>query len=233
MDLTERRKQFLQGLIDLYRRTQLPVHYAQLAKMLGVSKWTAYDMLQELEKLGYLTRDYALGQTETGRSQVVFAPTRLADDLFTRLRSSVPGEEELADIRIRVLRVLNQMKDLSPSDAVQRMLQELPRVELRVSFCAYVLGMLVVHMRGLGDQMTGLVQRFVQSAPVQETRLVVFVGAVVGTALDRLGSGFSADVVELAGKYLKTVSELTERERSMLADLLEDALSRHLSGAGA
>ncbi len=50
--LTERRKQFLQKLLDLYRRTNLPVHYESVAQALGVSKWTAYDMLKALEKLG-------------------------------------------------------------------------------------------------------------------------------------------------------------------------------------
>ncbi|MBY6273613.1 MAG: DNA-binding protein, partial [Bacillaceae bacterium] len=39
MILTERRKQFLRKLVDLYQKTNVPVHYETLAKYIGVSKW--------------------------------------------------------------------------------------------------------------------------------------------------------------------------------------------------
>jgi len=73
--LTERRKQFLRGVVDMYRRTRLPVHYETLAERLGVSKWTAYDVLRALEEQGLLTRDYTVNRGEPGRSQIVFVPT--------------------------------------------------------------------------------------------------------------------------------------------------------------
>ncbi|MBE3555043.1 MAG: Lrp/AsnC family transcriptional regulator, partial [Thermicanus sp.] len=94
MILTERRKQFLQKLIDLYQMTNLPVHYETLAHALGVSKWTAYDMMRELEKQGYLSRDYALHPGEIGRSQIVFQPTEKASELFNLKRSEGINPEE-------------------------------------------------------------------------------------------------------------------------------------------
>jgi len=47
----------LDKIMNLYQQTKLPVHYGTLANKIGVGKWTAYDMVKELEKLHYLKRD--------------------------------------------------------------------------------------------------------------------------------------------------------------------------------
>ena len=45
MKLTRRQTTFVERLVDLYHEAQGPIHYSTLARRLGVSRFTAYDML--------------------------------------------------------------------------------------------------------------------------------------------------------------------------------------------
>ncbi|WP_200759063.1 LexA family protein [Effusibacillus dendaii] len=225
MVLTERRKQFLHKLIDLYKNTNLPVHYETLAQALGVSKWTAYDMLKELEKLGYLTRDYTVTRGEAGRSQIVFLPTVKAGDLFEQKRFEVINPEEWYDSKNQLLHFLNSLKDYSLSDAIQKVLEEIPKVKLRIAFCAYIIGLLLVYLRKLGGRTETLIKSVVQNAPTNEMRMTVFVGTVVGTVIQTMNHEIGVEVSDLVGRYLKSILDLSENERTMLSDLLNEALA--------
>ena len=52
MKLTRRQEEFVVNLIDLNRELDGPIHYSTLAERLGVSPFTAYDMLCVLEEKG-------------------------------------------------------------------------------------------------------------------------------------------------------------------------------------
>lgn len=230
VSLTERRKQFLQSLVDLYHHTKLPVHYETLANLIGVSKWTAYDMLKQLEKQGFITRDYAVRPGEMGRSQIVFVPTKQAEALFTRPHVVVRSEDDLIAVRQKARQLLHELRDLSPGKAAQRILGEIAKIEAGVMFCAYLIGLLLVYLRMLNDGKVGLVTSLIQHAPARETRLAMFVGMVVGAVIQSIGNSHSSELVDLAGRYLKTLGDLTEKEREMLADFLEEGLAGFLAG---
>ena len=53
MELTQRKREFLEVIEQLYQKTGESVHYEDVAKELGVSKWTAYDMVQDLINAGF------------------------------------------------------------------------------------------------------------------------------------------------------------------------------------
>ncbi|MGG1600787.1 Lrp/AsnC family transcriptional regulator [Paenibacillus naphthalenovorans] len=225
MILTGRRKQFLQKLIDLYNKTNMPVHYETLARAIGVSKWTAYDMLKELEKLGCLTRDYAVNPGETGRSQIVFQPTAKASSLFEQPRSEVIDPEEWHQIKTKVLALLNSLKSSSLSDAVQKVMEEIPKVQVRVAFCAYIIGLLLVYLRKLGGRTESLIKSLVQHAPTNEMRMTMFVGTVLGTIIQTMNHEMGIEVTDLIGRYLKSITDLSDRERRMLSDFLYESLA--------
>ncbi|WP_027417674.1 helix-turn-helix domain-containing protein [Aneurinibacillus terranovensis] len=225
MILTERRKQFLQKLIDLYQKTNGPVHYETLAKAIGVSKWTAYDMLKELEKHGYLTRDYAVNPGETGRSQIVFLPTVKATFLFEQERSEVINPKEWDNTKAKLLQFLNSLKGCSISDAIQKVLEEIPKVQVRVAFCAYIIGLLLVYLRKLGGRTESLIQSFVQNAPTNEMRMTMFVGTVLGTIIQTMNHEIGIEVTDLVSRYLKSINDLSDHERGMLSDFLYEALA--------
>lgn len=152
MSLTKRRLQFLHTLVELYQKTKLPIHYEALAKSLGVSKWTAYDMLKEIEKLGFITRSYEVNTKVTGRSQVVFVPTDKASDLFNQSRNELV---DLVDWKKTVENISGLLKDLNntgPNEAVRKIWAEIPEASVRINFCAYIIGLLLMYLKKLGGK---------------------------------------------------------------------------------
>ena len=72
--LTRRQQEFINNLIDLSGEESGPIHYSVLADRLGVSPFTAYDMLCLLEKKGMVTSEYQLaaGKDGPGRAERLF-----------------------------------------------------------------------------------------------------------------------------------------------------------------
>jgi hypothetical protein len=125
MKLTRRQEAFIRKLLDVYREAQEPVHYSRLAERLGVSRFTAYDMLRLLEEKGFVSSDYQLSAHKSGpgRSEVVFLPTQLAHKLIAEL-----GGTSREDWEIVKQRVVDEVKSgqVRDREVVQEMLARIP-----------------------------------------------------------------------------------------------------------
>jgi hypothetical protein len=232
MDLTGRRKQFLQKVTELYNKTRLPVHYATLAKALGVSKWTAYDMLNALEKQGYLTRDYETSPGETGRSQVVFRPAENVIGASAAQSADASPDhdddklaEEWRSIKSKVVSLLNRLRQCSANEALRKAAEELPRDETRVAYCAHVVGLLLLYLNKLGGSGAAALKHMIRSAPTGEMRLSMLAGVVTGTVLKTANHELSAKIADWAARCMSAVGELSERERGLLSEFLNEALA--------
>ena len=95
MKLTRRQEVFIRNLLDLFRELKGPIHYSVLAERVGVSPFTAYDMLRLLEEKGLVASDYqrAADKSGPGRSEVVFAPTPRARQSMAFLVGYVDSDE--------------------------------------------------------------------------------------------------------------------------------------------
>jgi len=225
MRLTERRKQFLHGLMDIYRRTQLPVHYEALAQRLGVSKWTAYDMLRSLEKQGLLARDYTVHRGEPGRSQIVFVPTPAAEALVEQVRSSALSDAHLAKMKEEVLGSFRQWRELTPAEATQRVLEAAAAADAQVKFCAYVMTLFLVRLSALQKRTVTTVREVVCQTPGAEMQLTMFMGIVAGMLMEEIRYGVGKQLIRLLGRFLKALAELPGAEKRMLVDFLDEALA--------
>ena len=69
--ITRRQETFIYKLLDLYRELDGPIHYSVLAERVGVSPFTAYDMLRLLEEKGLVASEYhvATDKPTPGRSE--------------------------------------------------------------------------------------------------------------------------------------------------------------------
>jgi DtxR family Mn-dependent transcriptional regulator len=94
-DVTTGEARYLMALLDLGRAGEAPFTQADLARRLGVSGPTAYEMLRRLRSLGLLERD-AVQLTPAGRSAAIVLRSRrnAARDL---LRDVLGMDEERAD----------------------------------------------------------------------------------------------------------------------------------------
>lgn len=80
------------------------MHYTALARRLGVSRFTAYDMLRLLEEKGYARSTYQLAEDKSGpgRSEVVYVPTARAHRLIAEVLGD-SREEDWEAVKGRIL----------------------------------------------------------------------------------------------------------------------------------
>jgi len=221
MKLTGRQEAFLGKFLDLYSQAQEPLHYTQVAKVLGVGKITAYDMLRLLEKRGLVRAEYVLRGTGqgAGRSTVVFVPTAQARVLLADLAGGGWDEAEWETVKAQILDALRQRTDY------QNLLDEiLVRLPERTTPLVYAAEMVTAVMLNLL-----LVEKEVPaSALVEQLKALGLPGEVGLNALSGLAMGLS--LVERANRRLtdKLVSAVRGYQRSL--SHLHGEGRRHLSG---
>ncbi|WP_058302200.1 LexA family transcriptional regulator [Gorillibacterium timonense] len=225
MALTKRRLQFLGKLTELYRRTNLPIHYETLANSLGVSKWTAYDMLKEIEKLGFVSRSYEVNPNETGRSQVVFAPTDETLRLFPLSRTENTEGSDWKRTVSKLTGMLKSLKHVGMNEAIRKLLDELPDKSNGMEFCGYIIGLMLVYLKKLGGRTETFIRLVLQKTQNQEARMLLFAGSILGTVIGTLNDELGGRLTELIADFSKAINELTVKEKEMLADLLTEALA--------
>lgn len=115
MKLTRRQEEFVRSLLELYGELKEPFHYSELAERLGVSRFTAYDMLRVLEEKGIVTSQYQLDEDREGpgRSTVMYEPTPQA----RRILADVFEQEAADDWEAVAERLLEQVLEGQLGDA--------------------------------------------------------------------------------------------------------------------
>ncbi|MEL7567488.1 MAG: Lrp/AsnC family transcriptional regulator [Bacillota bacterium] len=226
MNLTERRKQFLQQIMRLYEKSGLPVHYVTLANLLGVSKWTAYDMLKELEKGGLLKRDYMVNPNELGRSVIVFSPTTKAEELFGQIREVTFDADQLNGIKKKVLEKVFELRSTTNlQQSLEFILKEIPKANLRTEFCMYILAVLILYLHALGKIQKDMVKNIFEVADRRDLKIILFVGLVAGTAIQSVAQELDPRISDLIGSFLKRLDQLSMDEVQILIEFLQEAIN--------
>ncbi|WP_339324891.1 MarR family transcriptional regulator [Paenibacillus sp. FSL W8-0194] len=225
MPMSKRRFQFLNQLVELYQKTRLPIHYETLAKAVGVSKWTAYDMLKEIEKSGYVMRSYEVNPNETGRSQVMFTPTDKATDLFKQKCSNAQENENWEESAQSIRKLIHDLKHANVQNLLQKMLDDMPNRRSNLEFCGYILGILIVYLKKVGGKTESVIQLLISKTSSHHTSLLIFVGTVLGTVIQTMSDEISSGMTDLVGEYLGMISNLSNGEQKLLSDFIKEALA--------
>ncbi len=220
MNLTNRRKQFLERIVQEYSKTNEPVHYSNIAKSIGVSKWTAYDVLKELEKQDFLERTYTVNPNETGRSIVVYVPTDKSKELFELQRPTLTSSIDWEQLKDDVLTFIRETSEYE--NPLKPLLEKLTKVELKLELCAYFLGILLVHLNKQGDTIRQLTINLVNVSNKPITQVSTFVGAVIGMIIESASEEISPEMVKIVQQFMKTLEELEHGELVYLVDFLTE-----------
>ncbi len=114
MELTTRQKLFLLKFLEYFRKSQEPVHYESLAKELGLSKSTTYEMLKLLESNDYVRAVYVMPPEprKIGRSKVMFLPSeKNLEQLFRPLGGEDATDNQLREFLIRAVEKATATQD--------------------------------------------------------------------------------------------------------------------------
>jgi DNA-binding MarR family transcriptional regulator len=229
--LTARQKAFLKKLEELYQEHHGPVHYTDVAKKLGVSRFSAYDMLKVLEKKGFAASSYALaaGHSGPGRPMVVFAPTPKATAALAPVTTMPEVSEEWHSVREGVLHRLRSAREASYREALNDLLARLPEASAPLTFCTEMVGALLLNMQRARDRASGL-NPFRALAALRSggsSGLETLAGLSVGATLsaeDENGRSLTQRLLEYAQRYQANLGRLSEEARSLLIQFLEEAL---------
>lgn len=86
----------------------------------------------------------------------------------SRARVSLAGREDWNTAKAQIMGLLGQLRGLHPGEAIQKLLQDLPNADSRVTFSSHLLGLLMLYIGGLGERTARLVEGLVGSAPGAE-----------------------------------------------------------------
>ena len=193
------------------------MHYSAVAEPLGISAWTAYDLLRELERDGLVAASYTHRPgVAVGRTQVGFAPTASGRDALGS--ANVPLAEERALRRARA-----GFAGLGPlSGAIERATRS---VDL-----AGHLGFWLHQAERLPGRSRSGLRQLLRTAPEAATALSMFVAAVYGAVGSESAEAADALAAEVAA-FQRRLARTTAARRERLARSLAALLDHHLAAS--
>ncbi|MGE5586852.1 MAG: hypothetical protein ACM3ZO_01350 [Clostridia bacterium] len=233
MGLTERKREFLAALRKLYDERKGPVHYEDVAREVGVSKWTAYDMLRNLAADGLVGVEYTLNRhaRTPGRSMVVFRPDECREDTGTgRVKhcGRPPFGEELNGIKKNLVASLAELRGPASQGIWQGFMEKLDRTTGPAAFCGYMAVLLVACTRLLGGNSLDALARLVEAGADAHSALLVFSGAIMGMLVAH--PSVSRDVTGKMAGYMRRfqdqVDSLSGQERGLLLEFVREIVGR-------
>ncbi len=217
MELTFRQKAFLSKFLDDYREAQGPVHYSVVAKRLGLSNSTAYDMLRLLEQKGMVTSEYGTPKETAGpgRSSIRFAPTAEAVEIISHLAGGIREQDEWDDVKARILTNLAKADDYQ--EILNELLARMPEPRSSLVRCAEAITALLLSLREARRELTEKSSLDdLLGAPASKLRMSILAGLILGL------SHADQRVQRLVGTY----QEYAEKYEASLQELSRDSLQK-------
>jgi DNA-binding transcriptional regulator YhcF (GntR family) len=157
MKLTRRQEKFIQKMIELKHEFACPIHYSVLAKRLGVSPFTAYDMLCLLEEKGYVTSEYQLPADKSGpgRAERLFYLSEMAQAQHRQMVDQM-GSNRLDEqaIQAYALEKLRKGQTPDPELTEQMMARLLPNAQGEMQYCIEVMTIAALRLKNSPGQFT-------------------------------------------------------------------------------
>jgi hypothetical protein len=212
--LTVRRRECLAALDTAVRAAGGAVHYSAVAQPLGISAWTAYDLLRELEREGLVAASYAhRAGVAVGRTQVGFAPTPAGRAALGE--PSAPAAEERALRRAQA--------SLARVGSVAAALAAVERSSRGLDLTGHLAFWLSQAERLPGRTRSGL-RQVLRTAPEAATALSMFVAGVYGAISAEsaeVADALAAEVGAFQRRLARTTAARRERLARSLASLLD------------
>lgn len=233
--MTSRQREFLLALIRLWTESGAAVHYSQVAEAMGVSRFSAYDMLRVLETQGQARSSYVLEYAgpATGRSSVCYAPTDAG--LAAASAGGSPRTEEWRSFRDRLLGQLAQGRTADEVALIDDLLEQIPKRLSPLFYCSEVIAALLLNLNSAREKISGLnpldTLKSLTSSP-SEMGFAMLAGLSLGAGRhaheDR---GRSRQLVDYTQRYQELLREVGEDGKRLLSDFLQDAMDTIMGAA--
>ena len=228
--LTRRQREFLITLIDLYKTSGKPVSYKDVAAKIGVSKWTAYDILQELNKKGFLKATYKI-TSGPGRSEVKFIPKKVS---FEHLEES-ENKSTIVFIKSWIKERLEQYEKQSITKSVAIVERKVEKGKNPFSTVLYTMLLFILFAKvfKIDIEERADIKKLLDST-MQPAVLLPFIGELMFSLAKeeewplenlRLNRLTIEKFKMLENKFIESISFLTENEKKKVLTALKELLS--------
>src|SRR5207249_17333 len=180
------------------------VHYSEVAGVMGISAWTAYALLRELERAGLVRRSYAVpsGVRLGGRSRILFSPTV----------TSVP----VAELTDALRRAVDRFAPIADAATAARAYLAEGLYEANGDL-AFHLGFWMSRLEVAGRSATEAMRGVLESGAVPAAKIQTLAGMGLGAELSGLGRTRLADRV--VGAVTRLSARVEEAQRGSDAAL--------------
>ncbi len=226
--LTSRQKEFLQ-VATYHGRSG--IHYTKVAELMGVSRWTAYDILTYLSNKGLLEKKRIPKKSSTaGRSRVLFYPTSRANvlvfgsDVAQRADSGCKEWEEACS---RLRSKLGESRERGIFPVLSEIIQELSSVKRPLIFCAHLIVVMLLALRlvSSGPEGSLWINSLVPLLIGPQAALLVFTGAVVTYILQHQPvSSLKSEVLQHLPTYERQAKKLDALSEKVLLNFTMDVI---------
>ncbi|MBC7320946.1 hypothetical protein H5T89_09900 [bacterium] len=224
MGITERRIEFIRALDELYRKYNKPVHYSQVAEKLGVSKWTAYDLLTALKDEGYVECVYTLNE-RGGRSTLAFKVTPKGEELI----SIEKRKENLSKVIEELKKRLSTLSRLSVNDILQTGLKDVSTVKSPILKALNITAILFIISQKLAinwDNISSTYKTLSASIDPQSGLLgltALIIGVIIAKAgLNKYNSIIDSKIDSLLNRYKELLNELSNSDKEVLFNITKE-----------
>ena len=222
MKLTRRQEQFIENLIDLSQEVNGPIHYSMLAERLGVSPFTAYDMLRLLEEKGMVTSEYQMaeGKSGPGRAERLFCPVKPPE---AEKFGAIPlSESELKQFMLNMVRQEQFPQKAFAEELLSRIPPEGPE---HIRYCLEVMIIIGLRLRQHAGQqkfLAYLADILPNNGTVSPANLSLLGGFAFGILAqeETEDQEWSQILLEHVLHYQEIVHNLTTEDCRLLADAL-------------
>jgi hypothetical protein len=201
MRLTRRQMQFLETLTEIYNETKEPVCYKNVAARLDVSKWTAYDIIQEINRKGYLNVEYKLNHGP-GRSEVCFIPKETSIEKIKELE----GSGIISTIKSFVSERVKKYESVGLSKAIRLVADKVEKEKNPLLVLLYTVTLFIVFSRIFKVEAMINVSN-VLSSGIEPQVIFVFLGEMMFTLMGKEDVLLNSNVDKLDFEKFKVIKK--------------------------
>ena len=230
MKITRRQRDFLSKFLELCSKSNGYIHYTELAKKLGVSKYTAYDMLRLLEKKELVSHKYVLGYKKgKGRSKVLFYPFPRARKLLGEILEIDIETNKWRDFKKLMLTEVDEGKRKSYVRLLKRISKKADGVKRPMEYCTYYMMGLFLGIKKIKNVFlkTKLIKNLKKFREKSKLKISSLAAMILGTFqleedLDIGNEHFLKDFLI----YEKYLNKMSSEDRDEFDSLVDEIFSK-------
>jgi hypothetical protein len=226
--ITRRQQDFLKRFLDVYFEGSESLHYTVVAKRLGISNVTAYEMLRLLEERGLVETHFYLpeGEHGPGRATVLFRPTVEANRLFQEFVGKVNEENDWETTKEAILEQLQTGKMIGYESLLTNLLARISERRSPLIFTTEMVTAAILSVSMLKDDAvsSGMKERLQRIGLPGEISLSALAG--FGSALSfakRANRQVANFLINQSEKYQTMLVQMSEDNRRRISEFAREA----------